>query len=66
MRKHLAEISYAIKELPVSKTIGQLPHSHLLDVTLAREELEFAPALDLDSGIAAIVKWVESEKRRLI
>ncbi len=66
MRKHLPEISYAIEKPPVSKTIDQLPHSHLLDITLAREELEFAPALDLDSGIAAIVKWVKSEKRRLI
>ncbi len=66
MRKHLPGVSFEIRKPPVSKTVDQLPHSFVLDITLAREELEFTPQFGLDSGVAAIAKWVKSEKRRLV
>lgn len=65
LRKHLPGVTFEIKKPPVSKTVDQLPHNHLLDITLARDELGFTPAFDLDRGVAAIAKWVKREKKRL-
>lgn len=66
LKKHLPGVSFRIGKPPVSKTVDQLPHSHLLDISLARDELGFSPGFDLDTGVAAVAKWVRSEKRRMI
>lgn len=66
LKKHLPGVSFEIEKPPVSKTVDQLPHSHLLDISLARDELGFSPSYDLDGGVAAVAKWVKSEKRRMV
>ena len=65
MRRHLPGVSFEVGKPPVSKTVEYLPHNQILDVSLARDELGFAPQFDLDNGVAAIASWVRSEKRRL-
>lgn len=65
IQRHLPGVSFEVGKPPVSKTIEHLPHSHILDVSLARDELGFNPQFDLESGVAAIASWVRSEKRRL-
>ncbi len=65
VQRHMPGVSFAVRKPPVSKTIEELPHSNILDVSLARDELGFVPQFDLESGVAAIASWVKSEKKRL-
>ncbi|NIO11068.1 MAG: NAD-dependent epimerase/dehydratase family protein [Deltaproteobacteria bacterium] len=65
MQRHMPEVSFAVQKPPVSKTIEDLPHSNILDVSLARDELGFVPQFDLETGVGAIASWARNEKRRL-
>ena len=65
MREHLPEVPFEIGEPLDFAAVADNRRSHILDITLAREELGFSPQFDLDSGIDAIAAWVRREKRHL-
>ena len=65
MREHLPEVPIEIGEPLDFAAVADKRRSHILDITLAREELGFSPQFDLNSGIDAIATWVRREKRHL-
>lgn len=65
MRKNLPEVSFEIGKHPDSAAVGPHRDRDLLDISLARQELGFAPRVDLNDGIAAIANWVRDNKERL-
>jgi nucleoside-diphosphate-sugar epimerase len=64
IRKHLPEISFEIGKHPLAATAGPHRDRDVLDITLARQELEWDPQFDLDAGVAATADWLRKEKGR--
>ena len=64
IRRHLPEIDFEIgtHHDPEAQAFRQ---RDILDMTRAREELGFAPAHDLESGIAAMAGWLRENRSRL-
>ncbi|HWP60669.1 MAG TPA: NAD-dependent epimerase/dehydratase family protein [Candidatus Acidoferrales bacterium] len=65
IRRHLPEISFEIGKHPLAATIGPHRDRDVLDIALARRELEWTPKFDLDRGVAAIGEWLKKERHRL-
>lgn len=65
IRKALPEISFEIGKHPHAATVGAHRDRDLLDITLAKKELGFAPKYDLESGITEIAEWLRNHRERL-
>ncbi len=65
IRKVLPEISFEIGKHPHAATVGAHRDRDLLDITLAKKELGFAPRYDLESGISEIAEWLKKHRERL-
>ena len=65
IRAHLPEIPFEIGKHPLAETVGRHRDRDVLDISLARAELNWVPKFDLDAGIAATGDWLRKEKGRL-
>ncbi len=65
IRKALPEISFEIGKHPHAATMGSHRDRDPLDVTRAKEELEWIPRIDLANGIARIAAWLKNHANRL-
>ena len=65
IRKALPEISFEIGKHPHAATVGAHRDRDPLDITRAKEELDWRPTIDLESGIARIAAWLKSHANRL-
>ena len=60
IRKAFSEISFEIGEHPHAATVGTHRDRDPLDVTRAKEDLDWTPTIDLENGIARIAAWLRS------
>jgi nucleoside-diphosphate-sugar epimerase len=65
IRKALPEISFEIGKHPHAATVGAHRDRDPLDITRAKEELDWRPTIDLENGIARIAAWLKSHASRL-
>ena len=65
IRKALPELSFEIGQHPHAATVGPHRDRDPLDVTRAKEELDWRPTIDLENGIARIAGWLKSQANRL-
>lgn len=65
IRKALPEISFEIGKHPHAATVGAHRDRDPLDITRAKEDLDWTPTIDLENGIARIAAWLKSHAHRL-
>jgi nucleoside-diphosphate-sugar epimerase len=65
IRKALPDISFEIGKHPHTATVGAHRDRDPLDVSRAKEELDWRPTTDLENGIARIADWLKSHANRL-
>lgn len=65
IRKALPEISFEIGKHPHAATVGAHRDRDPLDITRAKEELDWRPTIDLENGIARVAAWLKSHANRL-
>jgi UDP-glucuronate 4-epimerase len=64
IRKALPDLEFKIGQHPNAEVV---PHRvrNPLDISLAKRELDWAPKIYLEEGIARLVKWLQENKARL-
>ena len=65
IRKALPEISFEIGKHPHAATVGAHRDRDPLDITRAKEELNWRPTIDLENGVARVAAWLKSHANRL-
>jgi len=65
IRKALPDLAFEIGKHPNADVVGVHRDRDILDITLAKEELGWAPTVDLDEGIARIAAWLKSHAHQL-
>jgi nucleoside-diphosphate-sugar epimerase len=65
IRKALPELKFEIGQHPNAAEVAPHRLRSPLDISLAKRELGWAPAIYLDDGIARLAKWLVENKSRL-
>ena len=65
IRKALPEISFDIGKHPHAATVGAHRDRDPLDLTRAKEDLNWTPTIDLENGIVRIAAWLKSRANRV-
>ena len=65
IHKALPDLSFEIGKHPKAEEVGPHRNRDVLDITLAKQELDWAPRVDLDEGIARLSAWLVQHKALL-
>jgi nucleoside-diphosphate-sugar epimerase len=65
IRTALPELSFEIGNHPNAATIGHHRDRDVLDISLAKKDLGWAPKIDLYEGITRLVEWLIKHKTKL-
>jgi UDP-glucuronate 4-epimerase len=65
IRRALPGLSFEIGKHPNTATIGPHRDRDVLDISLAKKELGWAPTIYLEDGIARLAAWLTEHKARL-
>jgi UDP-glucuronate 4-epimerase len=65
IRRALPDLSFEIGRHPKAEEVGPHRNRDMLDITLAKQELDWMPRIDLDEGIARLGAWLVQHKHLL-
>jgi UDP-glucose 4-epimerase len=65
IRKALPDLSFEIGRHPNAGEVGPHRNRDPLDISLAKRELDWAPKVYLDEGIARLAQWLQKNQARL-
>jgi len=65
IRKALPDLSFEIGQHPNAAEVSPHRNRDPLDISLAKRELDWAPKIYLDEGIARLAKWLQENKPKL-
>jgi nucleoside-diphosphate-sugar epimerase len=65
IRKALPDLKFEIGQHPNAAEVGPHRNRDPLDISLAKRELDWAPKIYLEEGIARLAKWLQENKARL-
>jgi nucleoside-diphosphate-sugar epimerase len=65
IRKALPDLEFEIGQHPNAAEVGPHRNRDPLDITLAKRELDWAPKIYLEEGIARLVRWLLENKPKL-
>jgi nucleoside-diphosphate-sugar epimerase len=65
IRKALPDLKFEIGEHPNAAEVGPHRDRDPLDISLAKRELDWAPKIYLEEGIARLAKWLQENKAGL-
>src|SRR5207253_11230021 len=65
IRKALPDLSYEIGQHPNAAEVSPHRNRDPLDISIAKRELDWAPKIYLDEGIARLAKWLQENKPKL-
>jgi UDP-glucuronate 4-epimerase len=65
IRKALPDLPFEIGQHPNAAEVGPHRNRDPLDISLAKRELEWAPKIYLEEGIARLAAWLEQHKAEL-
>ena len=65
IRKALPDLKFEIGQHPNAAEVGPHRNRDPLDITLAKRELDWAPKVYLEEGIARLARWLQENKPKL-
>ena len=65
IQKALPDLSFEIGQHPKAEQVGPHRNRDVLDISLAKQELDWEPRVDLDDGIARLGAWLMQHKTLL-
>jgi nucleoside-diphosphate-sugar epimerase len=65
IKRALPDLSFEIGRHPNAEEVGPHRNRDVLDITLAKQELGWAPRIDLEEGIARLGAWLMQHKHLL-
>ena len=65
IRKALPDLKFEIGQHPNAAEVAPHRMRSPLDISLAKQELGWAPTIYLEEGIARLAKWLQENKARL-
>jgi UDP-glucuronate 4-epimerase len=65
IRKALPDLKFEIGQHPNAAEVGPHRNRDPLDITLAKRELDWAPNIYLEEGIARLARWLQENKTKL-
>jgi nucleoside-diphosphate-sugar epimerase len=65
IKRALPDLSFEIGKHPNAEEVGPHRNRDVLDITLAKQELGWAPRIDLEEGIARLGAWLMQHKHLL-
>ena len=65
IRKALPDLNFEIGQHPNAAEVGPHRNRDPLDISLAKRELDWAPKIYLEEGIARLAKWLQKNRARL-
>jgi nucleoside-diphosphate-sugar epimerase len=65
IRKTLPDLKFEIGQHPNAAEVGPHRNRDPLDISLAKRELDWAPKIYLEEGIARLANWLQENKPKL-